>query len=158
MAAWRRAIELSLGDADVVMLRSMAQSRTEPASRVERARILLGYWKDPSFFAETPNNSADLIHAHGVFVYIPFLVTYRYFEEIVRVAAPHSFVAFDIVSEPCLDDKTVANWLQAGDEYLCFLSKGYVIDFFAHRGFQEIHSFLVSSGAGLSEYLIFRRQ
>jgi len=33
------------------MLRSMAQSRTEPASRVERARILLGYWKDPSFFA-----------------------------------------------------------------------------------------------------------
>src|ERR1700731_410983 len=29
----------------------MAQSRTEPASRVERARILLGYWKDPSFFA-----------------------------------------------------------------------------------------------------------
>src|SRR5258707_2456827 len=51
MAAWRRAIELSLGTADVVMLRSMAQSRTEPASRVERARILLGYWKDPSFFA-----------------------------------------------------------------------------------------------------------
>jgi hypothetical protein len=40
---------LSLGDADVVMLRSMEQSRTEPASRVERARILLGYWKDPSF-------------------------------------------------------------------------------------------------------------
>jgi hypothetical protein len=47
----RRAIELSLGDADVVMLSSMAQSRTEPAGRVERARILLGYWKDPSFFA-----------------------------------------------------------------------------------------------------------
>jgi hypothetical protein len=113
---------------------------------------------DGRTLGQTPNNSADLIHAHGVFVYIPFLVTYRYFEEIVRVAAPHSFVAFDIVSEPCLDDKTVANWLQAGDEYLCFLSKGYVIDFFAHRGFQEIHSFLVPSGAGLSEYLIFRRQ
>ena len=32
-------------------LNSIAQSRTEPASRVERARILLGYWKDPSFFA-----------------------------------------------------------------------------------------------------------
>jgi len=29
----------------------MAQSRTEPASRVERARILLGYWEAPSFFA-----------------------------------------------------------------------------------------------------------
>jgi transposase len=51
MAAWRRAMELSLGDADVERLSSIAQSRTEPASRVKRARILLAYRKDPSFFA-----------------------------------------------------------------------------------------------------------
>ena len=51
MAAWRRAIELSLGDADTAKLRSIAQLRTEPASRVERARILLAYREDPSFFA-----------------------------------------------------------------------------------------------------------
>src|SRR5271163_3012738 len=51
MAAWRRAIELSLGDTDTAKLRSIAQSRTEPASRVERARILLGYWENSSFFA-----------------------------------------------------------------------------------------------------------
>jgi hypothetical protein len=49
MAAWRWAIELSLGDADTAKLRSIAQSRTEPASRVERARILLAYREDPSF-------------------------------------------------------------------------------------------------------------
>src|SRR3974390_1079507 len=51
MAAWGRAIELSLGDEDWAKLRSIAQSRTEPASRVERARILLAYREDPSFFA-----------------------------------------------------------------------------------------------------------
>ena len=51
MAAWRRAIELSLGDLDVEKLRLIARSRTEPASRVERARILLGYWENSSFFA-----------------------------------------------------------------------------------------------------------
>jgi transposase len=51
MAAWRRAIELSLGDAEVERLRSIAQSRTEPASRVERSRILLAYREDPSFYA-----------------------------------------------------------------------------------------------------------
>jgi transposase len=51
MAAWRRAIELSLTDADTTKLRAMAQSRMEPASRVERARILLAYREDPSFFA-----------------------------------------------------------------------------------------------------------
>ena len=51
MAAWRRAIELSLAEADLERLKAIAQSRTEPASRVERARIVLGYWKDPSFYA-----------------------------------------------------------------------------------------------------------
>ena len=51
MAAWRRAMELSLGDVDSAKLRSIAHLRTEPASRVERARILLAYREDPSFFA-----------------------------------------------------------------------------------------------------------
>jgi transposase len=49
MAAWRRAIELSLGETDLEKLRMIARSRTEPASRVERARILLG--ENSSFFA-----------------------------------------------------------------------------------------------------------
>src|ERR1700692_2700343 len=50
MTARRRAIELSIGE-DLARLVSIARSRTEPASRVERARMLLAYRKDPSFFA-----------------------------------------------------------------------------------------------------------
>jgi transposase len=42
---------LSLTDADTAKLRSIAQSRSEPAGRVERARMLLAYREDPSFFA-----------------------------------------------------------------------------------------------------------
>src|SRR6266849_2127493 len=51
MTAWRQAIELSIGDGDLARLVSMTRSRTEPASRVERARMLLAYREDPSFFA-----------------------------------------------------------------------------------------------------------
>ncbi len=51
MAAWRRAIELALGGEATAKLRSIAQSRTGPASRVERGRILLAYREDPSSFA-----------------------------------------------------------------------------------------------------------
>src|SRR3984885_3769862 len=54
MAAWRRAIALSLEDEDIAKLRSMAQSRSEPASRVERARILLAYWEKLSLFCREP--------------------------------------------------------------------------------------------------------
>src|SRR5271163_2412616 len=51
MAAWRRAIALSIGHEDLTRLVSITRSRTEPASRVERARMLVAYRENPSFFA-----------------------------------------------------------------------------------------------------------
>src|SRR5215813_8032853 len=51
MTAWRQAIELAIGEKDLAELGAIARSRTEPASRVERARMLLAYREDPSFFA-----------------------------------------------------------------------------------------------------------
>jgi len=51
MAAWRQAIELALGETDVAALSAIARSRTDPANRVERARMLLAYRDEPSFFA-----------------------------------------------------------------------------------------------------------
>ena len=51
MAGLRQAIELAIGEEDLARLVSIARSRTEPASRVERARMLLAYREDPSFFA-----------------------------------------------------------------------------------------------------------
>jgi Homeodomain-like domain len=51
MAGLRRAIELAMSEEDLAALRTIARSRTEPASRVERARMLLAYREDASFFA-----------------------------------------------------------------------------------------------------------
>ena len=51
MTTLRRMIELTIRKADLAELTSIARSRTEPAGRVERARILLAYRKDPSFYA-----------------------------------------------------------------------------------------------------------
>ncbi|TAJ73630.1 MAG: IS630 family transposase, partial [Gallionellaceae bacterium] len=51
MAAPRRMIDLAIGKKELSQLRSIARSRTEPAARVARARMLLAYREDPSFFA-----------------------------------------------------------------------------------------------------------
>jgi transposase len=48
MAARRRVIEFAMGPDDTARLEAIARSRTEPASRVERARMLLAYRADPS--------------------------------------------------------------------------------------------------------------
>ena len=51
MAGWRQAIELALSDEDITALAAISRSRTEPASRVDRARIILAYVEDPSAYA-----------------------------------------------------------------------------------------------------------
>jgi transposase len=51
MARWRRAIELAMSHEEMGTLTALSRSRTEPARRVERARMLLAYRENPSFFA-----------------------------------------------------------------------------------------------------------
>ena len=51
MAAPRRVIELAISDEDAGELARLARSRTEPSSRVARARMLLAYRETPSFYA-----------------------------------------------------------------------------------------------------------
>jgi hypothetical protein len=49
MATWRQALEVSMTDEDVARLVTVSRSRTEPASRVQRAQMLLAYRENPSF-------------------------------------------------------------------------------------------------------------
>jgi hypothetical protein len=51
MAAPRGVIDISIAADDQTQLERIARSRTEPASWVERARILLAYRADPSAHA-----------------------------------------------------------------------------------------------------------
>jgi transposase len=50
MAAWRHAIELAMNEEEVGQLGAISRSRTERASRVARAQMLLSYRETPSFF------------------------------------------------------------------------------------------------------------
>src|ERR1700745_3217609 len=49
MAGWGRAVELAMSDEELATLAALSRSRTEPASRVSRAQILLAYRENPSF-------------------------------------------------------------------------------------------------------------
>jgi hypothetical protein len=106
---------------------------------------------------QTSSYSVDLLHAHGVFVYLPFLVSYRYWIETWRVMRNDGIVVFDIYSEDCLEERTVEKWLNSEHTYPCFLSKEYVISLFAKHGFSLIKTFMHPHGKGQSEYLMFVR-
>lgn len=51
MAGWRRAVGLAMTDEEIETLTVLSRSRSEPASRVSRAAMLLSYREQRSFFA-----------------------------------------------------------------------------------------------------------
>lgn len=106
---------------------------------------------------DTPDDSVDLVHAHGVFVYLPFLQTYRYWLEIFRVTGKGGIVVFDICDEDCFDKSTVQQWLASKLSYPSFLSRSYVVSLFAGHGFSLAGAFMNRYGEGRSEYLVFKR-
>jgi transposase len=77
MAGWRNAVELAMSDEDIARLTAISRSRTEPASRVERAQMLLAYRESPSFYAaarrlgahhQTVQRCVERALAHGPLV------------------------------------------------------------------------------------------
>ena len=50
MAGWRQAVALAMTGEEIEALTALSRSRTEPAGRVSRAAMLLGYREKPSFF------------------------------------------------------------------------------------------------------------
>jgi SAM-dependent methyltransferase len=106
----------------------------------------------------TDSNSIDLVHANGVFVYTPFLLTIKYFLEISRVTKPQGFAVFDILGEECFDEDSLNSWLESQHLYPCIIPKEYVKEFFTKNGFCYVGEFLRKFGIGKSLYLVFQKQ
>lgn len=112
---------------------------------------------DGASLKQTAADSVNLLHAHGVFVQLPFLVAYRYWMEMWRVVSNNGWVVFDIYSEDCMDEPTVEKWLASKHNYPYFLSRNYVVSLFENHGFSLKGAFTNKHGEGRSEYLVFLR-
>jgi hypothetical protein len=106
----------------------------------------------------TPTSSIDLVQAHKVFVATPFLTTFRYFLEMMRVACAHGKIVFDVMTEACMDDATLNKWMKLDVQpglYPNLIPKQYVLNFFCKRGFHLVGSFFVACQPGKTECMVF---
>jgi len=106
--------------------------------------------------AETPDRSVDLVHAQKVFVYTEFFVTAGYLEEMARVVRPGGAVAFDILSEDCMDEATVREWIRISSFYRP-TPRAWVVQFMKDRGLTLAGSHFSPLPPGTAELLVFRR-
>ncbi len=107
----------------------------------------------------TPTGSADLCHAHGVFVYTPFLVTVSYMREMARVVRPAGIVAFDVYSENSFRPADIDAWLSSEYRYPCYIGSEMVTRGLAdHLNLSLVDRFPTKHGQSRSEYFVFRKQ
>ena len=105
----------------------------------------------------TPSQSCGLVHAHGVFVYLPLLHAFEYLQEMCRVCAPGGFVVFDFFSDEEFSADTISRWLASTDRYPVILPRTMVLKYFSDRGFTPMHEFEAKYGHSYSRYMVFQR-
>lgn len=110
---------------------------------------------------DTASASADLVHAHKVFSSVPFMVTCCYWREIARAVRPGGWVAFDIMTERCLEGDAMEKWASSGIRNGAFpavIPRALATEFFGNRGFKLAASHIVPMQPGTTELLVFRHE
>lgn len=115
---------------------------------------------DGTSLGATPDRNADLVQAHKVFSTIPFIASTSYWHEIARVVRPGGWVAFDIVTENCLDNDQLRTWYKSGirnGSYPAVMPQAVACNFFENNGFQLAGKFIVPMPPGTTELFIYRK-
>lgn len=113
---------------------------------------------DGRTLAQTKSDSVDFVHAHKLFVYIPLITTVGYLWEMARVVRPGGAVAFDIVSEDCLDEPTTSTWVSEDVTLYSMIPRQWTIELLDRKGLSLIGSTFVPMSGGRSELLVFRKR
>lgn len=116
---------------------------------------------DGASLSPTPSQSIDLVHAHKVFVGLPFLITCHYLNEMVRVARDGGWIIFDVLTEDCMDEASFAAWLAVRpgtwDWTPTLMPKRFLIDNLARHGVRLAGNFFISLWPGKTEVFVFRK-
>lgn len=120
------------------------------------ARITV-YEADGKSLSDTKDESCDLIHAHGVFVYLPVLVTLEYLKEAVRICKTNKYIVFDAFIDESFDYNSAKKWLNGIHRFPVIIPQKLLLDFANENKLELIGSFNETFGNTQSDYLIFRK-
>jgi SAM-dependent methyltransferase len=112
---------------------------------------------DGRTLSHTASESVELVHANKVFVYIPLVVTIGYLREMARVVRPGGTVAFDIVTEGCMDTATTNSWIDARVTLYSMIPRQWTIDLLGQEKLTLVGSTFAALTGGRTEILVFHK-
>ncbi len=105
----------------------------------------------------TETGSCGLVHAHGVFLYLPIVTAFNYLAEMCRVCAKDGFILFDCYLDDTCDIAMVEDWRKFSDRWQVILPRKSILDFMANCSVFLVDEFAMKVFRGKSQYLVFRK-
>lgn len=121
------------------------------------APIVVRQLADGHTLRHTASESCGLVHAHGVFVYLPFLNAFEYFGEMARVCAAGGYVVFDFYSDEHFGPDVIRRWLNSTERYPVILPRKTVLQYFGEYGCSPVYEFENKHGHSYSHYVVLRK-
>jgi SAM-dependent methyltransferase len=112
---------------------------------------------DGETLKDTPDNSCDLVHAHGVFVYIPVLQIFSYIKEAARTLSSGGYLIFDCYLDSSFKGEIIQDWLKSEWRFPIVLPEKMLMEYIHDNGFELVSRFDEIHGASFGNYLIFRK-
>jgi len=106
----------------------------------------------------TPTDSCDLVHSHGVFVYLPILSTLKYLEDSIRVCKTGGYIVFDCYLDTDFTLGIITQWLESEWRFPVLLPEKILCDFFKQYGLKTISKFHVIHGSSFVNYFVLQKQ
>ncbi len=111
-----------------------------------------------SLLDQTADSSCDLIHAHGVFIYIPVVNTFSYIKEAARVCRSGRFILFDCFTDTSFTSKTLNSWIESGWKFPVITPEKLLLEFAASLKLELVQSFTVDYSASYVTYFLFKKK
>ena len=132
------------------------ETATDWADWLKKEYNIISQESDGFSLKDTNDNSIDLVHSHGVFVYLPFFDSLRYFKEIDRISSKNAIIVFDCITEDCLDELLLNKWIDSQFSFPRIMPEKYIFDFFPISNYKLVGNFFTPYGQGKSKYFVFK--
>lgn len=107
---------------------------------------------------ETKSGTCDLVHAHGVFVYLPLFSTLDYIAEAIRICRPGGRIVFDCLLDSSFDLETVKAWQMSQWRFPVIIPDALFRNWLAAHDLRIVSEFSEIFGASIQNYFILQKK
>ncbi|MRR16565.1 MAG: methyltransferase domain-containing protein [Deltaproteobacteria bacterium] len=112
---------------------------------------------DGQTLSNTASNTCDLVHAHGVFIYLSLLQTVTYLKECARICRSGGFIVFDYYPAEAFTLSVADAWLSGSYRFPVVIPRALLDQFAQYHHLHLVRAFSIIHGASEVSYIVWQK-